>query len=297
MLYAMARRTTPSAFSRRLLIASVVFGLFVLFDIALFGWLIFRSLSEREIKRVLLETRTEAEKLAQQLARPAEGQGKDLYTAMAVERETQTYIDQVMRQRGDGARGQDPRQERHPGLPEPERDACSTATGCGRAADRLAGAAAQLEVHGGGRGRPTAPGRVRGAEHRGADRRASAPCRSASARPSSPVAIEVLRRDLVRQASVVGVVTVVLLLSAYAAVWLAAAPGLAAGGPGRRGRAPGLRRHPGLRPGARDPQPAQLAQPQHADAGGGDPTSTARRRAADGCCRSPARRSAAWSAW
>ena len=32
--------------------------------LALFGWLIFRSLSEREIQRALLETREEAEKLA-----------------------------------------------------------------------------------------------------------------------------------------------------------------------------------------------------------------------------------------
>ncbi|HET9225913.1 MAG TPA: ATP-binding protein [Thermoanaerobaculia bacterium] len=89
----------PNTLSRRLLIASVVFGLFVLFDIALFGWLIFRSLSQREIERVLLETRAEAETLARQLARQAEEQGKDLYTAVAVERETQTYIDSILRER------------------------------------------------------------------------------------------------------------------------------------------------------------------------------------------------------
>lgn len=88
-----------SAFSRRLLIASVVFGLFVLFDIALFGWLIFRSLSEREVERVLLETRNEAETIARQIEHQAEGKGKDLYTAIAVEHETQTYIDSVMRQK------------------------------------------------------------------------------------------------------------------------------------------------------------------------------------------------------
>src|SRR5436853_4542732 len=88
-----------SAFSRRLLIASVVFGLFVLFDIALFGWLIFRSLSQREVERVLLETRNEAETLARQIEHQAEGKGKDLYTAIATEHETQTYIDSVLRQR------------------------------------------------------------------------------------------------------------------------------------------------------------------------------------------------------
>jgi signal transduction histidine kinase len=92
-------RVAPSASSRKLLIASLVFGLFVLCDIALFGWMIFRSLSQREVERVLLETRTEAEKLAQQIARRADREGKDLYTAVAYERETQTYIDQMMRQR------------------------------------------------------------------------------------------------------------------------------------------------------------------------------------------------------
>ena len=92
-------RVARSAFPRRLLVASVVFGLFVLFDLALFGWLIFRSLSQREVERVLLETRGEAQKLADQIARRASREGKDLYTAVAVERETQTYIDQMLRQR------------------------------------------------------------------------------------------------------------------------------------------------------------------------------------------------------
>jgi signal transduction histidine kinase len=92
-------RVSRSAFSRRLLVASLVFGLFILFDIALFGWLIFRSLSQREVQRALLETRTQAETLAGQIARRAASEGKDLYTAVAVERETQTYIDQMLSQR------------------------------------------------------------------------------------------------------------------------------------------------------------------------------------------------------
>lgn len=92
-------RRTSSAFSRRFLIGSVVFGLFVVCDIALFGWLIFRSLSQREIERALLETRAEAEELAQRIERGAERQGKDLFTAVAVEREARTYVDQMLRQR------------------------------------------------------------------------------------------------------------------------------------------------------------------------------------------------------
>lgn len=92
-------RVAKSVFSRRLLIASLVFGLFVLCDIALFGWLIFRSLSQREVQRVLGETQEEAKKLADQIARRADREGKDLYTAVAVEQETQTYIDQMLHQR------------------------------------------------------------------------------------------------------------------------------------------------------------------------------------------------------
>src|ERR1700730_11779753 len=84
---------------RQLLAASLVFVVFVLAVIALFGWLIFRSLSQREVERVLLETRTAAQGLAKQIARQADRQGKDLFTAVAVEQETQTYIDSILRQR------------------------------------------------------------------------------------------------------------------------------------------------------------------------------------------------------
>ena len=85
--------------SRRLFVVSVAFGVFVLFDIALFGWLIFRSLSQREVEKVLLETREEAEILAAQIAGTAERQGRDLYTAIASEQKTVTYIDSMLHQR------------------------------------------------------------------------------------------------------------------------------------------------------------------------------------------------------
>ncbi len=74
-------------------------GLFLLFDIGLFAWLIFRSLSQRELDRILLETRAEAQDLAGRLTRSAEQTGGDLFTAIALEQETQTYIDSVLRQR------------------------------------------------------------------------------------------------------------------------------------------------------------------------------------------------------
>lgn len=85
--------------SCRFFVASVAFGVFVLFDIALFGWLIFRSLSQREVEKVLLETREEAENLAAQIAGTAERQGRDLYTAIAGEQKTVTYIDSMLHQR------------------------------------------------------------------------------------------------------------------------------------------------------------------------------------------------------
>src|SRR5260370_5735725 len=94
----MARAVKPHL-SRQLLAASLVFVVLLLAVIALFGWLIFRSLSQREVERVLFETRAEAESLARQIARQAERQGKDLYTAVAVEHETQTFIDSVLRKR------------------------------------------------------------------------------------------------------------------------------------------------------------------------------------------------------
>ncbi|MDH3525757.1 MAG: ATP-binding protein [Acidobacteriota bacterium] len=84
---------------RRLLWGAMLLGAFVLLDLALFGWLIFRSLSQKEIARVLLETRQEAEGVAQRLAHRAGEGGTDLYTAVALERETQTFIDSVLTRR------------------------------------------------------------------------------------------------------------------------------------------------------------------------------------------------------
>ena len=78
---------------------ALLLGLFIFLDIGLFGWLLFRSLSKREIERVLLETREEAEGLAEKLAGTAAEAGGDLYTVTAMEREVQTYIDSILKQR------------------------------------------------------------------------------------------------------------------------------------------------------------------------------------------------------
>ncbi|MBP1643051.1 MAG: multi-sensor signal transduction histidine kinase [Acidobacteria bacterium] len=79
--------------------AAGLVGLFLAFDLGLFAWLIFRSLSQRELDRTLLETRAEAQNLAGRLTRSAERTGGDLFTAVALAQETQTYIDSVLRQR------------------------------------------------------------------------------------------------------------------------------------------------------------------------------------------------------
>ncbi|MEO8195805.1 MAG: hypothetical protein ABI689_03700, partial [Thermoanaerobaculia bacterium] len=85
--------------SRRSWIIFALLGLFIVSDFALFSWLIFQTLSRRELDRVLLETRREAQDLAGRIAGSAESTGGDLFTAVALERETQTYIDSVLRQR------------------------------------------------------------------------------------------------------------------------------------------------------------------------------------------------------
>ena len=91
--------TTDRAGSRRLAIGLAALLVFILLDIGLFGWLIFRSFSEREIRRVLLETRAEAEGLAEQIAEGAVRQGGDLYTVLAIQKEVRTYVDSVLAQR------------------------------------------------------------------------------------------------------------------------------------------------------------------------------------------------------
>ncbi|MEE8526819.1 MAG: ATP-binding protein [Thermoanaerobaculia bacterium] len=85
--------------TRRLVIGSVVFGLFVLFDIFLFGWLILSSLSQRELEAALLETRQEAEPLAQALAAHASQHEGDMWVVVSVATETKTYIDDILNQR------------------------------------------------------------------------------------------------------------------------------------------------------------------------------------------------------
>jgi signal transduction histidine kinase len=200
--------------SRRLLIGSVVFGLFVLFDIALFGWLIFRSLSQREIERLLLETRTEAESLAKQIARRAERQGKDLYTAVASEHETQTYIDSILREREIVQRVeirdkngvlvfQSVRQgnvEVGPTVASP--------LGSGELPSHVEKKEASWESE---------PYAVPDVQVPIGD---YGKLQIGISAPELARRVATLRRELIQQASFIGVVSIALLLSAYAAIWL-----------------------------------------------------------------------------
>ena len=92
-------RRKPVLTSRRLLTASVVFGLFVLFDLVLFGILILNSLSQREIEEVLLEAREEAEPFARRLEEQAEQHGGDLWVVMTVAQETRTDLETMLSER------------------------------------------------------------------------------------------------------------------------------------------------------------------------------------------------------
>ena len=89
---------TDSRQRRRRIWAAIV-GVFVLADLSLFGWLIFRSLSQRELNRIVVEARAEAEELAEGIAGRVETTGRDLYTAMATESATRSYINRVLVQR------------------------------------------------------------------------------------------------------------------------------------------------------------------------------------------------------
>ena len=182
----------PAAtFSRRVVIGAAFFALFVVFDIGLFSYLILNSLSQRELELVLLETRHAAEPIAQNLNAEAERRGdKDLFVVMSTATETQTYIDSVMAKRElvksveiRDRQGQVVYQQRnHEELP------------LGEDLVRFQ-AASEVEVPIGELGTV-----VIGVSEVEVQKR-----------------IEVLRRDLTGQATLLGVVTILLLLGAFAA--------------------------------------------------------------------------------
>lgn len=190
--------------SRRLGIAvASLFALFVLFDIALFGWLILDSLSQREIEKVLFETREEAEPLARELAAKAEALGQDdLFVVISVAEETREYLGDVLLGREvvrsvrvrtrDGTVVYERREplQIDDGVPRVEID------GAGERPEVDVAPGLETEVPIGDLGSI-----VIGLSQEELQRR-----------------VGVLRRDLVRQASLIGAITVSLLGAAFAAV-------------------------------------------------------------------------------
>ena len=93
-------RSTRFLGSRRMVWASTIFGLFVVFDIGLFAWLILDSLSQRELEETLLETREQAEPIAEELVlRSQLENNEDLFFLVSTAEETQTYIESVLSRR------------------------------------------------------------------------------------------------------------------------------------------------------------------------------------------------------
>ncbi len=197
--------------SRRLLIAAGTFAIFVVFDIALFGWLIFDSLSQREIEKVLLTTRAEAEPLARELEERARKLGQDLYVAVSVVEETRTYIQSFPTQREviqrveirDRAGTVVYQEERVQELPDEISNLPRVETGDVRE---------PLEV-------PLNPTELTLEE-------VEVPIGDLGtlivglSEQVLQERVGVLRQDLVRQTSLIGVLTLSLLLMAFAAIWI-----------------------------------------------------------------------------
>ncbi|MEM7051012.1 MAG: ATP-binding protein [Acidobacteriota bacterium] len=197
--------------SRRLVYGSIAFGLFVLFDLALFGVLIFKSLSEREVDEVLLETQAEAQLLADQIAGGAERQqDRDLFTAVASQNLVSTYIDEMLSEKrivehvriydGEGTLVFESNSDRvrfrdgAPRLEEAGDAEIRTQEERRQFEEQLPGIEVPIGEYGGTL--------VVGLSTEMMDNR-----------------IEVLRRDLLRQASIIGGVSVLLLLTAYVIIW------------------------------------------------------------------------------
>ncbi|RMH18555.1 MAG: GHKL domain-containing protein [Acidobacteria bacterium] len=202
----MARRDSFLT-ARRLLIGLIVFGLFVVFDIALFGYLIFDTLSQRELEKVFLETREDAAPVVRELEKQAEIHGQDLWVVMSVQ-VTQRYMASMLREHEivrkvevRDAQGVVVSQVSTESVPvggeEPE-DVPQVAPGDSLELNpESAAGLEELEIPIGDLGTL-----VLGLSREQLQRR-----------------VAVLRRDLIRRASLIGLVTVTLLLAAIAAIW------------------------------------------------------------------------------
>ncbi|MEM7582971.1 MAG: ATP-binding protein [Acidobacteriota bacterium] len=194
--------------SKRLVIAAITFALFIIFDIALLGYLIFNSLSKREIDKVFFETRAEAEPLAKRLEEQALSLGQDLYVAVSVVKSETTYIQSFPTQRQlirhfeirdrDGTVVYQEESTRE--LPIEAVDVPRVETGEGDSLEVPFPAMdlKEVEVPIGDMGTMIVGLRNDVLEERIGD----------------------LRQDLIRQTSLIGILTLALLVAAFAAIWM-----------------------------------------------------------------------------
>lgn len=200
-------RRKPFLTNRRLATLGTVFALFVVFDIVLFGVLILNSLSQREIEKVLLEAREEAEPLAEELATRAEEHGGDLFVVVSVAQETRNYLENMLTEReivqkieirdrnGTVVYGPVYSHEETP-LEIPTIPRIETEEGSGEVRPPpISGYQADIPIGDLGT-------LYIGLEEREVQRR-----------------IGLLRQDLIRQSSFIGVLTISLLVVAFVAVW------------------------------------------------------------------------------
>ncbi len=196
--------------SKRLVIAAITFALFIIFDIALLGWLIFSSLSKREIDKAFFETRAEAEPLARQLEEQALTLGQDLYVAVSSLTTLTTYIQSFPTQREMirrfEIRDRDGKvvyqEESSNELPISDGDVPRIETGDGDSLEVPYQAPSmdleEVEVPIGDLGTMIVGLSGHVLEERIGD----------------------LRQDLIRQTSLIGVLTLVLLVAAFTAIWM-----------------------------------------------------------------------------
>lgn len=196
--------------SKRLVIAAITFALFIIFDIALLGWLIFNSLSKREIDKVFFDTRAEAEPLARQLEEQALSLGQDLYVAVSVVKEETTYIQAFPTQREMirrfEIRDRDGKvvyqEESNQALPIGEVDVPRVETGDGDSLEvpyqEPSMDLEEVEVPIGDLGKMIVGLSGHVLEERIGD----------------------LRQDLIRQTTLIGILTLTLLVAAFAAIWM-----------------------------------------------------------------------------
>ena len=83
----------PKRRSRRFWVLVGLLGAFYSLALAAYAGLIYRSLKQRELERMVEETRQGAKDLAERVNESALRTGGDLYTAVLLERETQRYVD------------------------------------------------------------------------------------------------------------------------------------------------------------------------------------------------------------